>query len=326
MASSGPGMAAGGLDPSRNGDGFGLTPTACSETSGGVSAPAPDQAPAAAAAAKNPASGPAPGQPGWKKRRPSSNESNIAAPPQPDLDGVPGFWRRAPSGHQTGTLAHALGSAGYSFTSAGNQSWPIDEATARTYASDQRLRAPDNPAAARAALATRKEPRDTEAHHRALARGKQPRDAALHAAANGYGKAPRSDVAAAEPPSAIERFLATAPVAGFIDYLNTGGRLLRDMPIGTRGDHPIGTRLKRTRSGNKHRKKFDYGIVMYMRDFGIEYTVLWMRDEAVLDPEYYSIDEEWHRLASYKNALVPTTAADTRTWRSRSGPCAVQWT
>ena len=40
MASSGPGMAAGGLDPSRNGEGFGPTPTACSETSGGVSAPA----------------------------------------------------------------------------------------------------------------------------------------------------------------------------------------------------------------------------------------------------------------------------------------------
>jgi hypothetical protein len=123
----------------------------------------------------------------------------------------------------------------------------------------------------------------------------------LRGVAVGHGKRPIHP--------AIERFLATAPVAGFIDYLNTGGRLLRDMPIGTRGDHPIGTRLKRTRSGNKHRKKFDYGIVMYMRDFGIEYTVLWMRDEAVLDPEYYSIGEEWHRLASYKNAFRSADAS-----------------
>ena len=200
MASSGLGTAAGGLDPSRNGEGFGPTPTACSETSGGVSAPAPDQGPAAAAA-KNPASDPAPGQPGRKKRRPNnrSNKSNIGAPPPPpDLDGVPGFWRRAPSGHSTGTLAHAPGSAGYTFTSVGNQSWSIDEATAGTYASDQRRRAPANPASAHAALVTRKEPRDKAAHRRALAKGKQPRDAALHAAANGYGKAPRSDVAAAE--------------------------------------------------------------------------------------------------------------------------------
>ena len=43
MAScSGLGTAAGGLDPSRDGEGFGLTPTACSETSGGVSALAPE--------------------------------------------------------------------------------------------------------------------------------------------------------------------------------------------------------------------------------------------------------------------------------------------
>jgi hypothetical protein len=234
MASSGPGMAAGGLDPSRNGDGFGLTPTACSETSGGVSAPAPDQAPAAAAAAKNPASGPAPGQPGWKKRRPSSNESNIAAPPQPDLDGVPGFWRRAPSGHQTGTLAHALGSAGYSFTSAGNQSWPIDEATARTYASDQRLRAPDNPAAARAALATRKEPRDTEAHHRALARGKQPRDAALHAAANGW-------CAPLPLPPAAAAFAARAALR------RMAGHLTRARPARLHAGGPPGERVRRRR-------------------------------------------------------------------------------
>ena len=105
----------------------------------------------------------------------------------------------------------------------------------------------------------------------------------------------------AEPPSAIERFLATAPVAGFIGHLNTGGHLLRDMAIGTR--------LKRTRSGNKHRKKFDYGVVMYTKYFGIEFTVLWMRDEAVLDPEYYSIDAEWHRLASYKNAFRDAEAS-----------------
>ena len=54
--------AAGGLGPSETGAGFGPTPAACGQSSEVASAPAPTHD-STAAQSKNPASGPAPGEP-----------------------------------------------------------------------------------------------------------------------------------------------------------------------------------------------------------------------------------------------------------------------
>ena len=70
---------AGGLDPSETGAGFGPTPAACGQTSEVASAPAPTHD-STAAKSKNPASGPAPGEPDKKRwRRPKKKSAAAAA-------------------------------------------------------------------------------------------------------------------------------------------------------------------------------------------------------------------------------------------------------
>eukprot|EP01046_Picozoa_sp_COSAG06_P025577 COSAG06_NODE_2158_length_7449_cov_14.166939_6_plen_213_part_00 len=100
-----------------------------------------------------------------------------------------------------------------------------------------------------------------------------------------------------QEPTDLERFRAEQPVAALITSLQDV-----DIPHGL----GMGTRLKRTRPGNKRSKKFDYGIVVHINPVTMDITVLWMRDADALDLVVYERKDkdDFNKLASYKNAFL----------------------
>jgi hypothetical protein len=100
-----------------------------------------------------------------------------------------------------------------------------------------------------------------------------------------------------QEPTDLGRFLAAQPVAGLIASLQGG-----DVPHGL----AMGTRLKRTRPGNRRNKKFDYGIIVHVKPATMDITVLWMRDAEALELNVYERTDadDFNKLASFKNAFL----------------------
>eukprot|EP01046_Picozoa_sp_COSAG06_P041862 COSAG06_NODE_5255_length_3605_cov_8.914718_4_plen_173_part_00 len=99
-----------------------------------------------------------------------------------------------------------------------------------------------------------------------------------------------------QEPTDLSRFLAAQPVAGLIASLQGV-----DVPHGL----AMGTRVKRTRPGNRKNKKFDYGIIVHINPATMDITVLWMRDAEALELIVYERKDkdDFNKLASFKNAF-----------------------
>ena len=104
-------------------------------------------------------------------------------------------------------------------------------------------------------------------------------------------------------PPADTRDVRQDAIARFLADPDVKTSLVAGVPHGL----AVGTRLKRTRKGcNKNRKKFDYGIVVYVASDKASAAALWMQDEKKLPVEPFHGIPGLNTLNSYRTAFDET--------------------